>query len=109
MTLTLSGKASKALESICDTFVPGDDGLPSASDIGVPEAIQMAVGENPSAAEREGFAGLLEAWDTQLAGTEESPFSSLGHAERERCCLRWRTGPRCRCARPSRRCARAPC
>ena len=83
MTLTLSAQASKALESICDTFVPGDDGLPSASAIGVPEAIQMAVGENPSEAEREGFAGLLDAWDTQLAGTEESPFSSLGQAERE--------------------------
>ena len=93
MTLTLSAQASNALESICDTFVPGDDGLPSASAIGVPEAILMAVGENPSEAEREGFAGLIEAWDTQLAGTEETPFSSLGQAERERTLLALADGP----------------
>ena len=84
MILSLSGKARKSLEAICDTFAPGEDGLPSASELGVPEAILMAVGDNPSETERAQFAGLLEAWDTQLAGTEASPFSSLSQAERER-------------------------
>jgi long-chain-alcohol oxidase len=83
VTLTLSGKARQALDSICDSFVPGGGGLPSATERGVPEAIIMAVGSNPSELEKEGFAGLLDAWDTQFAGTEQAPFSSLSQAERE--------------------------
>ena len=81
--MTLSGKARRALDSICDTFVPGGGGLPSASEWGVPEAVIMAVGSNPSAAAREQFAVLLDAWDTQLAGSEQAPFSSLSQSERE--------------------------
>ena len=42
--LTISGKARTALDAICDTFVPGEDGLPSATELGVPEAILTAVG-----------------------------------------------------------------
>jgi long-chain-alcohol oxidase len=87
VTLTLSGKARQALDSICDSFVPGGGGLPSATERGVPEAIIMAVGSNPSDLEKEGFAGLLDAWDTQFAGTEQAPFSSLSQAERERTLL----------------------
>jgi long-chain-alcohol oxidase len=87
VTLTLSGKARQALDSICDSFVPGGGGLPSATERGVPEAIIMAVGSNPSELEKEGFAGLLDAWDTQFAGTEQAPFSSLSQAERERTLL----------------------
>ena len=78
---------------ICDTFVPGEDGLPSATDRGVPEAILMAVGSSPSKAERDGFAGLLDAWDTDLAGSEQSPFSSGSQAERERTLLGWADSP----------------
>jgi long-chain-alcohol oxidase len=85
--MTLSGKARRALDSICDTFVPGEGGLPSATELGVPEAILMAVGGNPSQTEREGFAGLLDLWDTELAGSEQAPFSSLSQAERERTLL----------------------
>ena len=85
--MTLSGKARKALDSICDTFVPGEGGLPSATEWGVPEAMIMAVGTNPSETEREQFAGVLESWDTQIAGTEQAPFSSLSQAERERTLL----------------------
>jgi long-chain-alcohol oxidase len=93
VTLTVSSRARKALDAICDTFVPGEDGLPSAADLGVPEAILMAVGDNPSQAGREQFAGLLEAWDTQLGGSEQSPFSSGSHAERERTLLAWADAP----------------
>lgn len=87
MTLTLTGKARQALDSICDSFAPGGNGLPSAAERGVPEAIIMAVGSNPSELEKEGFAGLLDAWDTQFAGTEQAPFSSLSQEERERTLL----------------------
>jgi long-chain-alcohol oxidase len=85
--MTLSGKARRALDSICDTFVPGGGGLPSATELGVPEAMIMAVGTNPSEPEREQFAGVLKAWDTQIAGSEQAPFSSLSRAERERTLL----------------------
>ncbi|MQA74782.1 MAG: oxidoreductase [Solirubrobacterales bacterium] len=93
MTLTLSGRARTALDSICDTFVPGGEGLPSATELGVPEAVVMAVSGNPSAAERDQFSGLLEAWDTEAAGTPESPFSSLSDAQRERTLLAWADAP----------------
>ena len=87
--LEISGKARKALDAICDTFVPGEAGLPSATELGVPEAMLMAIGSSPSAAEREQFAGLLDGWDTELAGTEQSPFSSCAQADRERTLLTW--------------------
>jgi choline dehydrogenase-like flavoprotein len=93
VTITLSGKARQALDSICDTFVPGGGGLPSATERGVPEAILMAVGTNPSQAEQAQFAGLLEAWDTQLAGSERDPFSSLSQADRERTLLAFADAP----------------
>ncbi len=93
MTVTLSAQARTALDSICDTFVPGGDGLPSATELGVSEAILMAVGDAPSAAEREQFAGLLEVWDTEAAGSPEEPFSSLPHERRERILLDWADAP----------------
>jgi long-chain-alcohol oxidase len=91
--MTLSGKARRALDSICDTFVPGGGGLPSASERGVPEAVIMAVGSSPSATERAQFAGLLDAWDTELAGSEQAPFSSLSQADRERILLAMADSP----------------
>ena len=67
MTITLSADARRSLDAICDTFVPGENGLPSATDIGVPEVILQAIGGNPSEAVRDGFAGMLEGWDTGFA------------------------------------------
>jgi long-chain-alcohol oxidase len=93
VTLTLSGNARKALDSICDTFVPGGEGLPSATELGVPEAMIMAVGGNPSETEKQQFAGLLEAWDKQLAGSEQTPFSSQSQSERERTLLSFADAP----------------
>jgi choline dehydrogenase-like flavoprotein len=93
VTLTLSGNARKALDSICDSFVPGGNGLPSATERGVPEAVIMAVGDGPSEAEINQFAGVMEAWDTQIAGTEQAPFSSLSQEERERTLLAMADGP----------------
>ena len=83
--LKISGKARKALDAICDTFVPGEDGLPSATELGVPEAMLMAVGSSPSATEQEQFAGLLDAWDAD--------FPSLSQAKREAELLAWCDSP----------------
>jgi choline dehydrogenase-like flavoprotein len=93
VTLTLSAGARKALDSICDSFVPGGNGLPSATERGVPEAIMMAVGDNPSELERSQFAGVLDGWDTLIAGSEQAPFSSLSQEERERTLLAMADGP----------------
>ncbi|MEA2418662.1 MAG: hypothetical protein QOE60_868, partial [Thermoleophilaceae bacterium] len=83
--LEISAKARAALDAICDTFVPGEAGLPSATDLGVPEAMLMAVGSSPSAAEREGFGGLLDGWDAS--------FGSLSLADRESVLLGWADSP----------------
>ena len=83
--LEISGKARTALDAICDTFVPGEAGLPSATELGVPEAMLMAVGSNPSAAEQEQFAGC---W---TGGTLS--FPSLSQKDREAVLLGWADSP----------------
>jgi long-chain-alcohol oxidase len=80
-SLTVSPGARAALEAICDSFAPGGEGLPAATEIGVPDVILGAMGANPSAAARDGFAGLLEGWNPE--------FASLSQAERERELLSW--------------------
>src|ERR671917_568636 len=50
--LRLSPRARSALDAICETFAPGGDGLPSATDLRVPERLLALVGRNPRAAER---------------------------------------------------------
>ena len=37
--MELSEGARASLDAICDTFVPGQDGLPSATDLHVPDVI----------------------------------------------------------------------
>jgi len=54
----LSAKARSALDAICDTFVPGGDGLPSATELGVPDTLLGLVARNPRAAERKGNPAL---------------------------------------------------
>ncbi len=81
MTITLSEGGRRSLDAICDTFVPGENGLPSATDLHVPDVILGAMGANPSADVRDGFAGLIEGWD--------QGFASLPQDERERALLSW--------------------
>ena len=89
----LSTKARAALDAICDTFVPGGDGLPSATELGVPEALLGVVARNPRAAERKQVAQLLGLWDTRLlcaiAGGGVRRFSSLSQEDREQVLLSW--------------------
>ena len=80
-SLAVSPGARAALDTIADTFAPGGEGLPAATEIGVPEAILQAIGGNPSEAEREGFAGLLDGWDPEFPG--------LSQEKREQMLLSW--------------------
>jgi long-chain-alcohol oxidase len=81
VAIELSEGARASLDAVCDTFVPGLDGLPSATDLHVPDVILDIMGGNPSAGVRDGFAGLLEGW--------ESGFASASQEDRERILLSW--------------------
>src|SRR4051812_25836982 len=83
--LEISAKARKALDSICDTFVPGEDGLPSATELGVPEAVLTALGSSPSTIAQQQFSGLLDSWD--------EGFPSLSASKRESELLAWCDSP----------------
>ena len=79
--IELSEGARASLDAICDTFVPGQDGLPSATDLHVPDVILGAMGGNPSADVRDGFAGLIEGWDPGFAASSKE--------DREKVLLEW--------------------
>jgi long-chain-alcohol oxidase len=91
--LALSRKARAALDSICDTFAPGGDGLPSATELGVPEALLALVARNPRASERKQVGQLLGLWDSRIlcaiAGGGATRFTRLSQADRERVLLSW--------------------
>ena len=92
-TAQLSPRARRALESICDTFAPGGAGLPSATELGVPDALLELVARNPRASERKQVGQLLGLWDTRLltavgrGGLRH--FSGLSQGEREKVLLSW--------------------
>jgi choline dehydrogenase-like flavoprotein len=92
-TLSLGPRASSSLSAICDTFAPGVDGMPSATDLGVPDALLDLVARNPREAERKQVGQLLGLWDTRLlgaiGGSGPRRFTRLGQAERERVLLSW--------------------
>src|ERR671914_2890807 len=93
MSAALAPKARAALDAICNTFAPGGDGLPSATELGVPQALMALVARNPRAAERKQVAQLLGLWDWRLlcavAGGGWGRFSGLSQDERERALLSW--------------------
>lgn len=91
--MQLSQRQRRALAAIGDTFAPGRDGVPSASALGVPEAIAEAIDHNPREAERKQLALLLTAWDTKLmtalGGGGYGRFSALPAEQREAVLLSW--------------------
>ena len=89
-----TARQRSALTAICDTFAPGGNGLPAASEHGVVEAIEQAVAANPRAAERRQVALLMGLWDTPLltalGGGGRDRFSRLPLARREEVLRSWR-------------------
>jgi long-chain-alcohol oxidase len=88
-----NARQRRALEDICDAFCPSGDGLLSARELGVADAMLAAVELNPRASERKQLATLLSLWDTRalgaLGGAGFKHFSALPQAERERVLLAW--------------------
>src|SRR4030081_736979 len=84
--MELNPRQRRSLEAICDTFLPDYDGLPSASELGVPRAIAEALDANPREAERKQTAQLLGLWDTALltavggGGLRRAAFTALRKA-----------------------------
>jgi long-chain-alcohol oxidase len=91
--MKLTPRQHHALQSICDTFAPGADGWPAASELGVPEAIANAMDFNPRTADHRQFRQLLNIWDSRLHTLfsigKISRFSALPEADRIRVLLSW--------------------
>lgn len=83
-----------ALTAIVDTFAPGIEGLPSASEHGVVGVIEEAVASNPRPAERKQVAQLLGLWDTPvltaIGGGGLRRFSGQSLQRREAVLRSWR-------------------
>jgi long-chain-alcohol oxidase len=91
--LRLNARQRRALEDICNAFCPSGDGLPSATELGVPDAIADAIAKNPRASERRQLAALLSAWNSPLlgplGGAGFKGFGELPARDRERALLAW--------------------
>src|SRR6202011_3232776 len=82
-----------SLKLICDTFAPAEDGWPSGSELGVPQAIAEAMDFNPRRGDHQQFLQLLNFWNSQLHGVislkRASRFSTLPEEARVRVLLSW--------------------
>lgn len=93
--MNLSPRQRVAIEAICDTFCPPANGVPSARELGVADALLDAVRLNPRQAERRQLQQLLGVWNsrpvTALLGRGGwERFSELPAARRESVLLAWR-------------------
>src|ERR1700686_3710399 len=91
--MKLTPRQQHSLQLICDTFAPAADGWPSASELGVPQAITDAMDFNPRRGDHKQFLQLLNFWDSQLHSMislkRASRFSTLSEAARVRVLLSW--------------------
>ncbi|MEP7335989.1 MAG: GMC family oxidoreductase N-terminal domain-containing protein, partial [Actinomycetota bacterium] len=83
--MLLSRRQRAALDAICDTFAPGLDDLPAATEIGVPDEFLAALERHAAAADRTPLLRLLSVWNTLGAR-----FSSRAQEEREGVLRSWR-------------------
>jgi long-chain-alcohol oxidase len=86
-------RQQRALESICETFLPRAEGWPAALDMGIPQAIAEAMDFNPRSKDRAQLLQLLDFWDSRLhsliALGRLKTFSSLSNKDRIRVLLSW--------------------
>ncbi len=92
--MQLTPRQERALKAICDTFAAGDKGVPSASQLGVPEAVTHILDRIPRAVERNQLALLLSLWDSSLlgllSGAGFNSFSEMPLRSREQVLEGWR-------------------
>ena len=102
--MQLNSRQQRALAAICDTFASGGDGWPSATALGVPQAILDALSANPRDPGRLRFFQLLSLWDSRLhslfTAGRFARFSHLPLEARRKILLSW-----CDSALPQRRAA----
>jgi choline dehydrogenase-like flavoprotein len=91
--MNLTPRQRRALEEICDTFCPGGNGVPTARELGVADAVVEAVSKNPRASERKQLQMLLGLWDSPVLGLVGGGgfkrFSALTPEQREAALLSW--------------------
>ena len=91
--MQLTPRQRRSLETICDTFCPPVEALPSASELGVPDAVLSLAGRDPRASSQRELKQLLGLWDTALVtalgGGGFKRFSALPREQRERVLLSW--------------------
>jgi choline dehydrogenase-like flavoprotein len=91
--MELTSRQRRALEDICDTFCPAGDGVRSARELGVADAVVAALSKNPRVSERKQLQGLLGLWDTPalgaLGGAGWKRFGAMTPEQRERVLLSW--------------------
>ena len=95
--MKLEIREERALRALCDPFLPGDADTPSATELGVPEALVQVVSRLPSALEPRAFRLLLRAFDTPLpafaSGKGFRRFRALPQQNARRSCCRGRRAP----------------
>jgi long-chain-alcohol oxidase len=91
--MELTPRQRRALEDICDAFCPSGNGVPSARELGVADAVTGAVAKNPRAPERKQLQALLGLWDSPalglLGGGGFKRFSAMTPEQREAVLLSW--------------------
>jgi choline dehydrogenase-like flavoprotein len=91
--MNLTPRQQRALESICETFLPKAEGWPSALELGIPGAIAGALDFNPRANDNAQFLQLLDLWDSKLHSLltvgRLKTFSSLWNEDRIRVLHSW--------------------
>jgi long-chain-alcohol oxidase len=91
--MELTPRQRRSLEAICDTFCPPANGLPGASELGVPDAVLELVARDPRSAAHRELKQLLGLWDTApvtaLGGGGFKRFSALPREQREQVLLSW--------------------
>lgn len=91
--MELTARQRRALESICDTFCPDEEGLPTATELGVPDAVLALVARDVRRGPRADLARLLGAWDsrplTALGGGGLHRFGALPRERREQVLRSW--------------------